>query len=259
MRWKHKKLINDSQDANCISVAQDKTQWSICDYGDELRNRMWTDGPDDKAVYISKTSVYFYETTRRYILEGCRLYISRRENLKTHRNECTAVCFFVNRSSVLPEFVNPRDLDIHWMSVNWKPQVSTKDLTRYTTRMIRQETVSWPSQPCQTSAKLSRDCLRPCSSQQCRFQGTAPLFVVISLQTAEGARDEDSVTIPNKQRLINTAYQLTSPYVSMHRHGQSYNEWAALPPLFVFDTDHLTSGSSPYWDAPWIWSSVSWV
>jgi hypothetical protein len=34
------------------------------------------------AVRASETSVYFNETTRRYIPEGCHLHTSRRENLK---------------------------------------------------------------------------------------------------------------------------------------------------------------------------------
>jgi hypothetical protein len=35
------------------------------------------------VVRISETSVYFNETTRRYIPEGCLLYTRRRENLKS--------------------------------------------------------------------------------------------------------------------------------------------------------------------------------
>jgi hypothetical protein len=37
-----------------------------------------------EAVRTSETSVYFNETTRRFISEGCHLHIRRRENLKSH-------------------------------------------------------------------------------------------------------------------------------------------------------------------------------
>jgi hypothetical protein len=37
-----------------------------------------------EAVRISETSVYSKETKRRYIPEGSRLHIRRRENLKSH-------------------------------------------------------------------------------------------------------------------------------------------------------------------------------
>jgi hypothetical protein len=36
------------------------------------------------AVHTSETSVYFSETTRRYIPEGYDLHTRRRENLKYH-------------------------------------------------------------------------------------------------------------------------------------------------------------------------------
>jgi hypothetical protein len=39
-----------------------------------------------EAVRTSKTSVYFNETTRRYIPESCRLHTHRRETLKSHTN-----------------------------------------------------------------------------------------------------------------------------------------------------------------------------
>jgi hypothetical protein len=37
------------------------------------------------AAHTSETSVYFNETTRRYIPEGYHLHIRRRENLNSHR------------------------------------------------------------------------------------------------------------------------------------------------------------------------------
>jgi hypothetical protein len=37
-----------------------------------------------EAVRTSETSVYFNETTRRYIIESCHLHTRRRENLKSH-------------------------------------------------------------------------------------------------------------------------------------------------------------------------------
>jgi hypothetical protein len=37
------------------------------------------------AVHTSETSVYFNETTRRYIAESYHLHIRRRENLKSHK------------------------------------------------------------------------------------------------------------------------------------------------------------------------------
>jgi len=37
-----------------------------------------------EEVRTSETSVYFHETRWRYILEGSKLYTSRRENLKSH-------------------------------------------------------------------------------------------------------------------------------------------------------------------------------
>jgi hypothetical protein len=37
-----------------------------------------------EAVHISKTSVNFYETTRRYIPECCHVYSRCRKNLKSH-------------------------------------------------------------------------------------------------------------------------------------------------------------------------------
>jgi hypothetical protein len=37
-----------------------------------------------EALRTSETSVYFNETIRRYIQEGYRLHIRRRENLKSH-------------------------------------------------------------------------------------------------------------------------------------------------------------------------------
>jgi hypothetical protein len=37
-----------------------------------------------EAVHTSETSVYFNETTRRYIPEGFRLHTRRRENLKSN-------------------------------------------------------------------------------------------------------------------------------------------------------------------------------
>jgi len=38
-----------------------------------------------EAVRTSETSVYYNETTRRYIPEGSNLHTRRRENLKSHR------------------------------------------------------------------------------------------------------------------------------------------------------------------------------
>jgi hypothetical protein len=40
-----------------------------------------------KAVRTADTSVYFDETTRRYIPDSCHLYTRRRENLKSHSVE----------------------------------------------------------------------------------------------------------------------------------------------------------------------------
>jgi hypothetical protein len=40
--------------------------------------------PDMEKVPASETSVYFNETTRRYIPDGCHLHTRRRENLKSH-------------------------------------------------------------------------------------------------------------------------------------------------------------------------------
>jgi hypothetical protein len=37
-----------------------------------------------KAVRTYETSLYFNETMRRYILEGCHLYIRRRESMESH-------------------------------------------------------------------------------------------------------------------------------------------------------------------------------
>jgi hypothetical protein len=37
-----------------------------------------------EAVSITETSLYFKETTRRYISEGCHLHIFRRNSLKSH-------------------------------------------------------------------------------------------------------------------------------------------------------------------------------
>jgi hypothetical protein len=37
-----------------------------------------------EAVDTSEASVYFYETTRRNIPEGCHIHIRRREKLKSH-------------------------------------------------------------------------------------------------------------------------------------------------------------------------------
>jgi hypothetical protein len=37
-----------------------------------------------EAVHTSETSVYFNETTWRYVPEGCLLHTDRRENLKPH-------------------------------------------------------------------------------------------------------------------------------------------------------------------------------
>jgi len=37
-----------------------------------------------EAVRTSETSVYFHETTRRYVPESCHLHTRRRENLKSH-------------------------------------------------------------------------------------------------------------------------------------------------------------------------------
>jgi hypothetical protein len=37
-----------------------------------------------EEVRASETSVYYNETTRRYILEGCHLHTRRREDLKSH-------------------------------------------------------------------------------------------------------------------------------------------------------------------------------
>jgi hypothetical protein len=37
-----------------------------------------------QSVYTSETSVYFYETIRCYIPEGCHLQTHRCENLKSH-------------------------------------------------------------------------------------------------------------------------------------------------------------------------------
>jgi hypothetical protein len=37
-----------------------------------------------EAVRTSETSVYFKETTWRYIPESCHLHTSRRENLQSH-------------------------------------------------------------------------------------------------------------------------------------------------------------------------------
>jgi hypothetical protein len=65
-----------------------------------------------------------------------------------------------------------------------------------------------------------------------RFQVRATLFSVISLLAADGKgrRLGGDRVIPTNQRLISTAYQLTSPYeyVSMDRHWPSYNERAVL-------------------------------
>jgi hypothetical protein len=38
-----------------------------------------------EEVRTCETSVYFNETTRRYIPEGCNLHIRRLENLKSHK------------------------------------------------------------------------------------------------------------------------------------------------------------------------------
>jgi hypothetical protein len=37
-----------------------------------------------KAVHVFETPVYFNETTRCFISEGCHLHTLRRENLKSH-------------------------------------------------------------------------------------------------------------------------------------------------------------------------------
>jgi hypothetical protein len=42
-----------------------------------------------EAVRTSETPVYFKETTRRCISEGCHLHTSRRENLKSYLNEAS--------------------------------------------------------------------------------------------------------------------------------------------------------------------------
>jgi hypothetical protein len=39
-----------------------------------------------EAVRISETSVYYNETARRYIPEGCNLHTRHRENLKSHKS-----------------------------------------------------------------------------------------------------------------------------------------------------------------------------
>jgi hypothetical protein len=41
-----------------------------------------------EAARTSETSVYFNETTRRYILENSKLHTRRRENLKSHKASC---------------------------------------------------------------------------------------------------------------------------------------------------------------------------
>jgi hypothetical protein len=40
-----------------------------------------------EAIRTSETSVYFNETTRRYIPEGCHLHTRRRKNLKFHKRD----------------------------------------------------------------------------------------------------------------------------------------------------------------------------
>jgi hypothetical protein len=41
-----------------------------------------------EAVRNSETSVYFNETTLRYISEGCHVHTFRRENLQAHEKLC---------------------------------------------------------------------------------------------------------------------------------------------------------------------------
>jgi hypothetical protein len=40
-------------------------------------------------------SVYFSETTRRYIPEGCRLHAHRRENLESYESDIVSMFYFV--------------------------------------------------------------------------------------------------------------------------------------------------------------------
>jgi hypothetical protein len=55
-----------------------------------------------EGICISKTSVYFYETTLRHIPEGCHFHISRCENLKSHSV----------RSKFFPELLAIRQMDV---------------------------------------------------------------------------------------------------------------------------------------------------
>jgi hypothetical protein len=54
--------------------------------------------PDDGgSMHISETSVYFHETARHYIPEGCHLHTRRRDNLKSHLFSFIHFCVELNR------------------------------------------------------------------------------------------------------------------------------------------------------------------
>jgi hypothetical protein len=61
-----------------------------------------------EAVRNAETSVYFHETTRRYIPEICHLHIRRRENLKSHVVFIIAITVVILNRHIFVEPINDR-------------------------------------------------------------------------------------------------------------------------------------------------------
>jgi hypothetical protein len=60
-----------------------------------------------EAVRNSETSVYFNETTLRYIPEGCHVHTFRRENLQGHEKICVLFkekIYYLNRYIIYMKF-----------------------------------------------------------------------------------------------------------------------------------------------------------